>query len=201
MPKVTAKELADMTGWETKNLSVYVTRKKLVKDKNGLFDVDEPKNALFIAQNKAEGTKKPEKTPPKGKKEAAIRDLDDEVKKVKAITMQLEVNKLVMQEQSIRRNQIEIEKKEGQLIPTELIKALFLTHSKSITMTFKEGMEKIVDLFTIKYKLSQADAANMRKTMVEAINKGVDNAVSNTRGSLKKIITDYSEKRGVGDHD
>lgn len=201
MPKVTAKELADMTGWETKNLSVYVTRKKLVKDKNGLFDVDEPKNALFIAQNKAEGTKKPEKTPPKGKKEASARDLDEEVKKVEAITMQLEANKLVMQEQSIRRNQIEIEKKEGQLIPTELIKALFLTHSKSITMTFKEGMEKIVDLFTIKYKLSQADAASMRKTMVEAINKGVDNAVSNTRGSLKKIITEYSEKRGVGDHD
>ena len=48
MPSYTAKELADICSIAQKNVHTYALRGKLVKSRDGLFDVNNPINAAFV---------------------------------------------------------------------------------------------------------------------------------------------------------
>ena len=94
--------------------------------------------------------------------------------------------------------QLELEKKMGELIPTDLVGGLISQQSKSFSGVFRQAAEKLIDLLIVKYKLSPQDAADMRRILVETVNKAVADSISESKKAIKGIVAEYSEKRKNG---
>jgi hypothetical protein len=95
-------------------------------------------------------------------------------------------------EQDLRLARNKADKAEGEVIPIAPIKALFLQYSKSITMEFRQVIEKHVTLLEIQYKLTPQKVAEMRREMTDSLNKAVVLANEATKKSVANIISDYA---------
>ena len=93
---------------------------------------------------------------------------------------------------------IEIAKKKGDVVPSELIGPLVLLHNQSILIAHKNADEEILTFIGHKYELTLEDMADTRQKMVNARNAAMQNATKATMKGLQNIITQFSEKRGVG---
>ena len=102
-------------------------------------------------------------------------------------------------EKEIRKLEIDIEKKEGLVIPTDLVKSVFIRHNKNIINSFKDEIDNIVVLLTGKYKLNANEVAEINRELLDTINTGVEKAAKETKKQLITIVNEFSEVRGKGE--
>ncbi len=198
----TKKEFAAMTGMTTGNLSNYIRRKKVVVDGSDLIDMTEPKNVAFleIYSQKAEikeikGKNKKKKAAPIKKEIATKPDEKAKPKPIDNTILEFEELKTDIKKLEKKELEIKIAKMEGGLLPIEPLKSLILNYSRTMVIQFRQALEKNIDLLVIKYKLSGADAAMMRRNVVESINEAVEKAVNECKAGIKSITAEYSEKK------
>lgn len=92
-------------------------------------------------------------------------------------------------------------KMDGESIPTEIVKALFSTYSKQITVQFYNSAEIFLNQISAFKKLSSAESSEMRGKLILNINEAVTNASKESKTSLSNIIKEYSNSKGIGEHD
>lgn len=214
----TRAEICTLTGLKSNELSVYIKRKKLVFNGDYVDDKVEP-NTSFIKKfkdrlvgsggdifeappEKIKPISKPkEDTPPppapsvkavKTKKEEDDDGIYGLEKQQKALSI----------EKTRKENElldVKIAKAHGDNVPTDLVKPLFAQHSKSMTAAFYNAADVLLARIAQKYKLTQEDVAKYRGDLVAIINQAIADSIDESKESLKSIIDEYSERRGVGE--
>jgi hypothetical protein len=203
MALLTKAEFGSRVGLTTKLLAVYIGRKKVFVTEGGLIDDADPVNQLFIAKRQLKGSKKEEsggKAAPKAEKQADPKDREDKniltdiLKDKGSLDVRKKKGELTLQE-------IEIRKKLGELVPTDAVRHLVITHSESIKNAYNEATDNLIVILSQKKEMSSTEVADIRGQMTKIINNAIDSAINVSKRKISDVVREYSEKRGVGQHD
>ena len=209
-----------MTGQTGKTLSTYKVRHKVIADRNGAFDDSNPTNAAFLAAHKVAAPPTPEapakkkapkgsaaqKSAPTAKPEEDVLDwpddMDEDDNKIRAVG---EVDRFAKHWMGVKNKrqaliaQLELDKKKALLVPSELIKGVYLAHTREIGLAFKELIEREDNLHIAEFKISSERAAKLRKSRIELVNSVLEKALNATKAKLKTLENEYAETRNVGE--
>lgn len=196
------KEFSKLCGIETKNLSVYITRKKVFVEQNDLIDTTNQINAAFILKAQAKTVNKGSETPEESvvyeakviktpTKSTQNNEESDDVLSIAA----LDRKKL---ELDVEKKQADLEKvllsnarAKGEVIPFQLIKPLITQNNQSLTTEFKNAADELILAFAKKKELSSTEVAEMNGTLVSVINNAIRKATELSIKNLDIIIDDY----------
>ena len=215
MAKILAKELSEICGITPKALATYKGRGKVVAEYNtsdGLnyYDTTNEFNAAFIEQKqvsnggvphaisipKVKSTPKKKPTPiTQPETEPEENEGSGSISSLQKKKLKLETKKLAV---DIELKNIEKQKKLGQMIPTDLIRVLFMQHNKNIITSFKEHMTKALNVKVRAIGGGKRDIIDIENTIELSINESIENTLEMTKSQLENIIEDSSEKLGVG---
>lgn len=214
MALLSKKEFAEQCGIPTNNLSVQISRGKVVLTDAGLVDTANEKNRAFWEKRlskKAAETETPEQTPATSqiqtKKNVPVTfsdEADAEVILPESIpALNVSERKLKYLDTEKRAREIEklvldIEKKKGEVIPSELIKPVFLQHNQHILHAMKNADEEILTQISHKYSITAPDMAYMRGKSIEIRNAAMQKATDSSIKSIANIINEFAEKRTAG---
>ncbi len=203
------KEFCELCGIEAAYLTVNIGRKKVILTDNKIDD-SKPENALFLKKRldtlAAKGTSSPDKGAKKegdSKNLKAVKGPDKPLDPAaqKAWDLGLEQKALAIEKtkEEIELKKMQRQKMLGELMPTDLVKVVFATHSKSITASFKEGVENILTTVAKQTGLDRPQIAKIRGDLIGIINKSVKDAGEISRKRIKNIVVEYTNSRGVGE--
>lgn len=192
------KEFAELCGWPTKTLSVYIGRAKVIVDEKGMVDDQNAINKGFLVKYGAKSSNKSSKaaTPKESKSEKAKPD-DGYIQTIRDKANADLENKMVLND--LKR--LEYKKKLGQVVPTEQVKSLFVMHSENIKGAYVEASDNLIVIFANRGGMNATDISDMRKKFTDLVNSAVDKAIEGTKAAMKSLVMEFSEKRGVGQHD
>jgi len=193
-----------------------IERGNVVLTSEGLIDDTDYKNAKFYTNYQLKAASRPpveavevetssseipadKKTEPKQRRTSVYQPkvddsafkLDRELKLVELEKKGAETRLLHLKEQKLR----------GEVVPIELIKQLFTTHSQSIMTSHKDGLEELLINITQEARLSGEQLALLRGKMVQILNNGAGKAEAATKRYMRTLVDEYTVKREVGEHD
>ncbi|HXP52159.1 MAG TPA: hypothetical protein VN922_19540 [Bacteroidia bacterium] len=218
MAEVSKKEFSQQCGFATNQLSVFISRKKVIVKENGLIDTEEPANVAFLLKQKARdksdknvtNSKDVERQQEISKTQSSTPiDLNRSPKKPKRKTSDSEFFELETQQKELAiqkaTEEIELlrirrEKLNGELIPTDLVKIIFSQHTKSILVEFNNSIDKVLTVFKQSAQLSKADEIRIRKQLLDELNLSSKKSLDESKKNIYAIINQFSEKRTKGEH-
>ena len=220
MPKHTKKEFSIACGIKTKDLSNYIARGKVVLTGDKI-DTDLEINKYFLEKRKEYNANKskPETTVAVPNPEQKLNDrvAEKTIKEKQAefsfpkehppITRNFQLDEQI-KEQSLEKERIntalqkaKLEKISGDSIPTELVKNLFVHHSKSITIAFQNGADNLLMKIAKKKGLERTEMAELRIDLIEIINTAVNDSIEESKKTVRHMIAEYSQKKEVGERE
>lgn len=202
------KQFADLCGIATNNLSVQIGRGKVIVV-NDLIDDTQEKNKAFlqkrISKNQpnlnqqtntsvvlTENIINSQKNPIEliqPNENQSYTESERQLKYLDTLKRQAEIEKL----------SLDVAKKKGEVIPSELIKPVFLQHNQSIITEFKNVTDEIIRMFAKKKSLSVNEVAEITGELTSCINNAMNKATTATVNSIESIVNDFAEKKGVGE--
>lgn len=211
MSYVTKSEFARLAGRENSRwLYPYVKKGHVVL--NGDFvDVTHPVNVVFLNRWKQRPVKKMSKfkkfdeTPsvPEKQPEPNIKPFSKEAKEIDTSVFDREDE---LRELELKKKKVDLElseeklrKVKGEVVPVDLVKSLFQQFGKSSTAAFSTAADNLMMKFQKRLNISRDDMANMREELIESTNEAIDEAADDSIKSLKTIVSEYSQKRGIGE--
>lgn len=227
MAKFSKREFYEHCGVSKSYFYQYVKRGKLHVGADNLIDTALPMNQEFMdSRVKNKKTAPPPvpvpvatpepvfvPAPPKGKvrkltlneKKDLLR-LEKEVEiEAQAATHKFNLDKAIKEaelekkEQEIELNKLKIAKLSGEVVPTELVKVIFAQHFKSVTTAFHQGCDNFIMTIAKVTGMKRAEMSAMRGELIEIVNMAVGDGIEESKNSLKHIVGEYKEKRGVGE--
>lgn len=187
--KITRKEFALKCGITQGNLTNCITRNHVILDDN-MVDLDNEQNAYFLEKRqqkkpnkgvKVKPGKKSEKgsmlTVEKAKIQNASLLIDQQRKKADSDYKQAQARMLALKEGKIL----------GEYFQKDLVRQMFTQHFRSLIITVKDGIDRFIIDYAKKYKLKQNDVAQLRKDMVNMLNKSVERAALMTDKELETL--------------
>ena len=206
-----------MCGMSTGNLTNYIGRGNVFVDENDLVESTHKVNAIFLQHHLQKMAKKHAKQQVKELENSTSSSSDNNQNQdqqssrgkkgnygpelVRKIDLENEIKEATLKKhnQEIQLLQSKNDKINGVVIPTELVKIIFRQHTKSMMSEFQNATDKILRAFSKKRDMSSQEQAEMRSTLIEAINIGMKNSVEVSKKNIQNIINEYSETRGVGE--
>lgn len=199
------KEFAELVGMPTGRLTIYHNRGKIVIS-NKTVDTSIDKNAAFLEKHRLKKEEKEVQPDVKKEKASSSTNQNDAPladpnpdQKYSESERQLKYLDTLKRKMEIEKIEIENAKKRGEVIPSALLKPVILQHNQSIVTQFKIAVDDLIRIFGTVMGLNTNDIAEIRGKCYTAINEAVDKASENTVNSIKTIIIEYSNKRGVGE--
>ena len=217
MARHTKKEFAVLCGVELKDLYIYIKRGNVVCEGEYVNDTNE-KNVLFLEKRKSKGKdgkigkEKPLKVLPVvedgGIIEAIIKASSPEKvesKRSELSLVQLEKEKKLADLSKVEADtvyrQLQIDKLTGISIPTELVKSVISSLSKSFVASFKDGADGFLIEVSKRKNISNSERSQLTGELIKIVNHSIKKAVTQSRRDMKMITDNYSETRDVGQHD
>jgi len=198
MSLLTKKEFSAKCNKSTKELSVYISRKKVVVT-DDLIDPAHPTNKAFLLKHGGTPDAKPVKTERVAKPDPE--DTEEQEYDTGGFKT-LEQSELEYQHYRAERNakavelaDIEIAKKRGQLIPPELVKELFKQHNQSVLVEFKNMMDAELRSVAKEYDISVDKVAEIKGRWIEGLNGAVDRAKASTAKGIESIVNNVQESK------
>lgn len=207
------KVFAKKCGMTTGNLSNNHKRKLVVYEENGLIDDCNQTNIIFLVKHSGKVQQSiidkpiPVKTKQIPREETFVQpdeyNFDDEDEEDSRDWSANNVGKsqeekLFWQAKREKANtELLVQKKkkiEGTVIPSELIKPVFLQHNQCIVTAFKNESENILVELTKMCDLSTDQVSEFRGRLYNLINEGINDATKASLLSVRNIILNYSEK-------
>lgn len=197
------KEFAALCGIKSGDLSNYIKRGHVIAAGEYIDDKNEL-NALFLKKREAKAVSVKE---PKIKAEKVAKsapELSEEDKREQNSLMESERQKRNLsvrsQENTIRLQEMEIQKKQGELIPTKSIRGLIIQHSESMKTAYAGISDNLIEIMAQKKQFTAVEIADLRAQNLRLINQAIDEGIAVSKEKLAFIVEDYSEKKGVGQH-
>jgi len=205
MGLLTKKEFAEKCGIQTKVLSVYIKRGKVIVSGSGIIDDTNLVNMQFVKNQELIPRKKtrvsenepvvlsekPQKAQKREKKNDNHTklderfDLDTEKKKMEIEKLQRESRVAEAQHQKLM----------GKMLPTDPVKTLFIQTIKAYTVSFRQAAEKIIMEFAAINKMNRNDLAQMRGELISAINRAAEDGNTESKKAVNGIIREYSQAK------
>lgn len=184
----------------TRELAVYIKREKVfVTGDEDLIDESIPQNASFMAKRAAKVTKEKKVKEKKAKVPPAEPAIDPAILETKRAQHELDQRKKQLEIDKLAKENavlgINLDKRSGLLIPTDLVKTLFAQHSKAIIASFHQGVDNLLVEISSRAKFSREEMAALRGKVKEIINDSVDRSVEETQKSLTNMVSEHSDKR------
>jgi hypothetical protein len=101
--------------------------------------------------------------------------------------------KLVEERTELLRKQNE--KIAGESLPTDMVKALFAQHFKSVTMAFKHSIDRIITDIAKKKDLTPEEVADIRGKLTANLNTAVKDAVLESKKTVAQIASSVVVKK------
>jgi len=194
------RQFCDLTNINQAYLTTYINRGKIKINNNDLIDDTVRENSLFI--KKKIGVK----FSPIIKEDEDEKEEEDNIQYVKKNNDQYDLNiiktKIEIKKKNEEYEKIKLQnsKLKGEVVPTELIKPVFLQHNQSIITEYKNATDEIIRIFSKKRSLTVNEVAEIKTELVKTINNAINNAIIVSSKSIDSIISDHSDKRGIGEH-
>lgn len=180
------KTFCRLVGIETKSLSVYAKRNKVVII-DDLIDSEKEINKAFIEKKLSKLSRKNLPESPAPIVDINIEDIHEGQSYTES-ERQLKYLDTLKRSKEIEKLDIDIQKKRGEVVPSELIKPVFLQHNQSILTEFKNATDEIIRIFSKKKSLSVNEVAEIKSEIVNVINGTMNKAIANTVNSLGEVI-------------
>ena len=213
MARLNKKEFGELCGIGVNNVTTYSLRGKIVIGKDGFIDTTNETNQLFIEKRKS---KKDSPTEPASKQSVKARaktyeeiegediseDSDEDSMGIPSLTTSerkkkhLETIKIAKEIDLLNLRE---EKLKGIVVPSELIKPLFLQHNQSIVSEFKNTADEIIRAIGKRKSLNANEMAEIKGELVKIINVSIGKATKASVKSVDIIINDFSDTRGKGE--
>lgn len=205
-------EFAETCGMVSNALSVYIKRGKVIVNEDGKIDTKEDRNMAFYEKKRSKGSlpkEKPQivaKEPTQEKKFTYKEPETGEESTINAgdIPSFVESERLLKhldtkkREREVEKLDLEIEKKRGEVIPSELIKPVFLQHNQHLLMSMKNADDEMLSIFGHKYSLALEDIAWIKGEWTKKRNTALSEATGASVKAVDTIVAEFSVKRGVG---
>ncbi|HNP17602.1 MAG TPA: hypothetical protein PKL31_04125 [Fulvivirga sp.] len=181
MAYLTKRQFADKCGISTSELSVYISRNKVIITSQGLIDDADEFNEYFYLRRTTDND---------------ITDESNEFLQLDYKKKSLDIQKIT---EEIEILKIKKDKTHSEVIPTNMIDSLIKEHSKSLSTSFEKALDRILIKISDKRTLTLKEK-NCLKSEVLAETKIINNRVmQTTQKELKQIVVDFSETRGRGE--
>lgn len=99
----------------------------------------------------------------------------------------------------IQKLDIEIAKKNGEVVPSEVILPVFIRHNKSLMTAFKNACDAMLTEYSKVKDMNPEEIAHIRSAVIGETNKAMTKATELTESDVKGIVDDYSVRKGVGE--
>lgn len=206
------KQFADLCGIATNNLSVQIARGKVIVV-NDLIDDTLEKNKSFFE-------KRASKKPANSNQSASIEINTSKITTESIVKPPQNLNELIAPSENqsyteserqlkyldtlkraaeIEKLSLDVAKKKGEVIPSELVKPVFLQHNQSIITEFKNVTDEVIRMFAKKKSLSVNEVAEITGELTSCINNAMNKATTATVNAIDSIVNDFAEKKGVGE--
>jgi len=196
MALLSKKEFGELVGKPTKELSVYVSRRKIIVSEGELIDPLDPINKAFLQKFGGIKSAKPDKVAPSAPEEQDDESPDSEgVNPLLVSDRRYKHFSAEQKKKSVELIEIDIARKRGELIPPDLIKPLFHQHNQSILVEFKNMMDEELRFIAKEYSLSVDHVALIKGRWVKGLNDAMDRSKKTTAKGIANIVEDYSEKK------
>lgn len=196
MAIITTKQLSELVGKRESALHVYKSRGVIVEHSKGMYNTEKAQNKLFIEKWQRKNTEKV-RVKLNEESEEKIKDIPD----IQVSTTRLKYLQAIKTEKEISKLTLDINKKQGEVIPYNLIKPIFLQHNQSLMYAFKNAIDAIVLSISKEAELDVEQIARITKSVIENINEAMVTANDVSQKSIDIVINTYSDARGVGEHD
>jgi hypothetical protein len=105
----------------------------------------------------------------------------------------------VKRKKETQKLDIEIAKKNGEVVPTDVILPVFTRHNTHLLTSFKNASEAILTEYSKIRDLNTEEIAHIRASIIAETNKAIMKATELTESDVKGIVDDYAAKKGVGE--
>lgn len=198
----TKKAFATVCGIQTKDLSVYIQRKRVVVDADGEINIDHPLNKIFLEDKLSKNKRKAADT-------SQVKSFDED----KSDLNEAETEGLTITQLTRRRKILDIKKidKEvdlltikrdklnGEVIPTELVKIIMYRKTALLVNRFKDHWEDHLTKLSGELRLSGDQLAKLRGEMVYHINQASDEALNTAKKEINQMIDEFKITRAKGE--
>ena len=200
-------EFCDVSGIKSNQINIYIKRKNIYINEDDKIDCSIEPNKTFL-QKRLSKSKGLPKTIVETNNEPVVKKIQPkQTADYGTLTesMQLDLEQKRYSVQKIRLEvdlkEIDKQKKEGALIPIDLIKPIMSTQMHTITNEFKNYMEEFLRDVAKVYNISPVDIADRKGILVRGLNKAVEKSVDSSMKKVKVLLLEFSETRRVGEHD
>lgn len=198
---------------KTNALSVYIKRKQVAVDAEGMLDPTSTKNLLFIRRHgglkKTPEAKKAAAAMPRRKREKdeerdplldedeEPEDTGEEDNSLGGIMSEIRADKEYKHWRALKNKgavelaELEIAKKKGEYMAADLVKSLFRQHNQSVLMEMKNMIDAELRYMAKQFDMPLDKVAEIKGRLIKALNDATDEAKKTTTRSIENIINDY----------
>ncbi len=216
----TKQDFAKLADIRTNDISTYVKRRKIIVRDDGMIDDKESVNKTFLKTRQSLASKKSvidhiKKFPAANSQTPNEENNDDEFPYFDGATKRgsdekapdqtaAALEKLIhfraekVERETIKLD-IDIAKKRGEIIPSEMVKPIFLQHNQFILTKFKNASDDLIRLIAKRKELTAEEVAEIKSEMVDVINHAIAEAIQMSVSSVDDIVNEFKVKRGAGE--
>lgn len=198
------KEFLELCGHEYDNsarskISMWIKRGSIIET-NGKIDDSIPKNRDWVIKQKDSRAAKdsPDTQDPEIETNG---QLPLEGMLAGSIDRRLKLHQIEKLKVDTRIQELKEEKIRGEVVPVDIIKNLFRTHTQSIITSQKDSIEEMLINIAAETRLSGEGLARLRGKMVLSLNTSVDKAIIATEKNMQSMVDEFSIKKEVGEHE
>lgn len=210
MAIITVKELGKIVGKSHAWMITYRTKGRILctEDNPDLLETREPKNLAFIKKWAPESSFAQEEPLEVGKKKKSRKKSDESDLPQVATPLDkfdIEVKKkaadLEKTQADIRILKLKEEKLRGEIVPIQIVKGIIEVMNRSVLTAMKDATDDMLLRISSEYRMPPEVLAKLRGQQIAVLNSAMEKAVGVAKKSVAMIAGEFSETRGVGEHD
>lgn len=209
-------QLAKALGITNASISMAVNNGMLVSNDDKTIDIEKNVNKIWIEKQIAKGktfdinrifnsekvnsnnendiepsidTEKRNIASKKNKSLDELRDIELRIKKENLLKLQ----------KTNRLNELEIEKKEGRLVPLDTIKSFFLFVIETFTKTYTQESKSLANIMVNRLGGEKKHMIEIQKDLGQKLEQIKEQSVKEVINGLDNIVDEYSEVRSRGE--
>lgn len=202
------KEFATLVGLSYDTVKKNAQRGNIVKGTGGKIDTENATNRLFIDEKKASNSVNPTKykndidEKPTNKRKVSSEQptgLTTIQKEYADIELRKKRADLDLVERGAELKRIQLEKAAGNLLPVDLVSAIFSINIQSIFKSIEGNLENIASVYVERFGGTRKDLAEIVEVQRVELSKAIEQAKENGFIELENAISEFRETRGRGE--
>ena len=162
-------------------------RAGLMVKEDGLFDLEDPKNKLYVA-NAIEANRR---------RKLGLNGKGMHKKKTESLSVEVEMKQVALakakEDYEIQR--LKRMKAEGELIPFEAAELAFHVNTGEIWQACKNAAEQLANITVKKLGGTEAEHAEMRGKLVEIFNQAIEESKETYKDQIKRIQDEFKSTK------